>query len=78
LRTETTAGLTAARVFQQPPSRPDTVERRTCDCELPAGKDDLQPEHPATLIVAALEQLEAQRAAMQWLLEADLLRLCLV
>jgi hypothetical protein len=39
---------------------------------------DVQPEHPATLIVAALEQLETQRAAMQWLLDADLLRLCLV
>lgn len=31
-------------------------------------------EHDSTLLVAALEQCAAQRAAMEWLLEADLFR----
>ena len=78
LRIVTTPGPTAAHVLEQPPSLRDTTERYICDFESPARSGELQPEHPATLIVAALEQLEVQRAAMQWLLDADLLRLCLV
>jgi hypothetical protein len=35
-------------------------------------------EHDATLLVAALEDIASRRAAIAWLLEADLLRRCLV
>ena len=35
-------------------------------------------DHDAALLVAALEAVEARRAALEWLLEADLLGLCLV
>jgi hypothetical protein len=45
---------------------------------LPARSGDPQAGHDATLIVAALEDREAQRAAMEWLLDANLLHLCLV
>jgi len=34
--------------------------------------------HDPMRIVAALEEIEARRAAIQWLLEADLLAACLV
>jgi hypothetical protein len=34
--------------------------------------------HDPTRVMAALEEIEMRRAALEWLLEADLLRLCLV
>jgi hypothetical protein len=34
--------------------------------------------HDATLLVAALDDLEARRVALEWLLENDLLCACLV
>ncbi|MGB9331555.1 MAG: hypothetical protein WCB10_12370 [Steroidobacteraceae bacterium] len=34
--------------------------------------------HDADLLVAALEDIELRRAAIEWLLEADLLCVCLV
>jgi hypothetical protein len=74
--TETTPAPTAAPVLYPPP--PQAPRYRTYVRQLPAGGGDSRPEDPAALMLAALEQLEAQRAAMQWLLEADLLRLCLV
>ena len=43
-----------------------------------ASKSDLSAEHDPALLVAALEAVESRRAAIEWLLEADLLRLCLV
>ena len=78
MRTEITSGPTAAHVFQPPPSGPETTESRACGCRLPARSSDPQAGHDATLIVAALEDLEAQRAAMEWLLDANLLHLCLI
>jgi hypothetical protein len=33
--------------------------------------------HDPSLLVAALDEIEARRAAIQWLLEAELLCLCL-
>lgn len=36
------------------------------------------PAHDPTRLAEALAEIEARRAAMEWLLEADLLRLCLV
>lgn len=38
----------------------------------------VSPAHDPTLLFAALAEIEARRAAIEWLLEADLLRKCLV
>ena len=46
--------------------------------EEPATKSDPRVDHDETLLVAALEVIESRRTALEWLLEADLLRLCLV
>ncbi len=35
-------------------------------------------EHDATLLVAALEEIDTRRTTLEWLLEADLLGRCLV
>ena len=42
------------------------------------GLADPAPAHDPTLIVAALEEIEARRAAIEWLLNAELLCLCSV
>jgi hypothetical protein len=39
---------------------------------------DPATEHDPTLLVAALEEVQARRAALEWLVDADLLRACLV
>ena len=36
------------------------------------------PAHDPALLVAALDEIEARRAAIEWLLNADLLCLCTV
>ena len=46
--------------------------------EEPATKSDPRVDHDETLLVAALEVIESRRTALEWLLEADLLRLCLL
>ena len=65
------------RVFSPslPPleARPETPRRAQ-----PAIGSDPATEHDATLLVAALEDIQARRAALEWLLDADLLRACLV
>ena len=58
---------------------------------LPAASESLAPrharspigtvftsDHDATLLAAALEEIDTRRATLEWLLEADLLRRCLV
>ena len=52
---------------------PDTTHTGETETESDPGVD-----HDATLLVAALEVIESRRTALEWLLEADLLRLCLV
>jgi hypothetical protein len=42
------------------------------------GPDSSVAAHDPTLLLAALEEIEARRAAIEWLLEADLLRLILI
>ena len=50
----------------------------TTDCAVrPIGSDPTADEN-ITLLVAALEEIESRRAALEWLLESDLLRFCLV
>jgi hypothetical protein len=43
----------------------------------PAMRAELAAVHDATLVVAALEDIESRRAAIEWLLEAGLLGQCL-
>jgi hypothetical protein len=78
MRTGTTRGRITPYVLQQPPSLPETLEPDISRCELPARSWDRLAEHDATLLVTALEDLQAQRLAIEWLLNADVLRLCLV
>lgn len=63
-------------------SPPRTAERTRpdvrCSEEPAATKSDPRVDHDETLLVAALEVIESRRTALEWLLEADLLRLCLV
>ena len=43
-----------------------------------AARSDHAAEHDANLLVAALEDIEARRAAIEWLVDANLLCRCLV
>jgi hypothetical protein len=56
----------------------DSAMDETIDCAAPPGTPEPWAAHDATLLVAALDEIEARRAAIQWLLEADLLCVCLV
>lgn len=76
MRTQTTPGPTAPSVLPQPVPVPEEME---ADISYEFRAKSLDPaEHDPTLLVAALEQLEVQRAAIEWLAHADLLRVCLV
>ena len=63
------------------PSLPTRWERKRSDlvrsAELADGSAP-SVDHDSSLLLAALEDLELRRAALEWLLEADLLRLCLL
>ena len=67
----------APRALQRP-SRPETVEPDSTGCASLAMSSASTAAHDPTLLVAALEEIEARRAAIEWLLDADLLCLCLV
>lgn len=43
-----------------------------------ARRSDHAAEHDANLLVAALEEIEARQAALEWLVDANLLCRCLV
>jgi hypothetical protein len=43
-----------------------------------SDRSDRAAEHDANLLVAALEDVEARRAAIEWLVDANLLSRCLV
>lgn len=60
-----------------PPSVNTTPTRVSRGVER-ATKPEASVDHDAALLVAALEAVEVRRAAIEWLLEADLLGLCLV
>ena len=76
MQTQTAPGQAAPSALRQPPTRPDEMEP-DLSWRLAATSPD-PAEHDATLLIAALEQVAAQRAAIEWLAHADLLRLCLV
>ena len=44
----------------------------------PTMRSESAADHDATLLLAALEDIESRRAAIEWLLEAGLLGQCLV
>lgn len=73
---QTTPGPTVPGLLQQPPPQPEEMEP-DIERESPA-RNSARAEHDATLLVAALEELAAQRAAIEWLAQADLLCRCLV
>lgn len=50
----------------------------TMGCAAPPAIYEPSAAHDPSRLVAALDEIEARRAAIQWLLEADLLCLCLV
>jgi hypothetical protein len=43
-----------------------------------ADNPDPSVAHDSSLLLAALEDIELRRAVLEWLVEDDLLRLCLV
>ena len=55
----------------------DSAMDETIGCATPPGICEPWAAHDASLLVAALDEIEARRAAIQWLLEAELLCLCL-
>lgn len=63
------------------PSPPTSWEKTRSDLirsREPADGSAPSLAHDSSLLVAALEDIELRRAALDWLLEADLLRFCLV
>jgi hypothetical protein len=78
MRTETTPRHATPYVLQRPPSLPESIEPEISRCELLARNSDPDSEHDAALLIAALEDLETKRAAIEWLLDAQLLHVCLV
>lgn len=67
----------AARGGFPPPHMPRRIRSETNrSAELGSGSDPTLDHDPA-LLLAALEEIQARRLAIEWLLEADLLRLCM-
>ncbi len=66
-----------ARCGRSSPTSGKRIRPGTTRTRGPATESDPGAAHDAALLVAALEAIESQRAALEWLLEADLLRLCL-
>jgi hypothetical protein len=75
MRTDTTARPAASQVFRPLPEA-DTPD--IDPCELPLDGSPFTALHDATLLLTALEELEARRQAIERLREADLLRLILI
>lgn len=62
-----------------PPALPtEAIEPGFIGCAPPEMSSDLTAAYDPTLLLAALEEIEVQRAAIEWLVDADLLCLCSV
>ena len=64
-----------------PPRQPPPPQARVSDLTrgaAPVTSCDATGGYDPVLLVAALEEIGARRAAIEWLLDADLLCLCLV
>jgi len=57
---------------------PQAIGADNTRCELTATRSDCTAENDETVLVTALEEIEARRAVIEWLLEANLLCLCMV
>lgn len=75
---ETTPGLATPGARQQQPALSKTIESSISRCESSTSASGPRAEHDASLLMAALEHLEAQRAAIEGMVDADLLSLLLV
>jgi hypothetical protein len=73
----TTARDAIAPCVLQSSSMPGTIATDITRRALPAMSSDPSAEADTTLLVAALEEIEARRVAIEWLLDANLLCLCL-
>jgi len=73
----TTPHSTPSRALPRAPL-PQTMGAESVGCGSLAMSSASGGLHDPTLLVAALEEIEARRAAIEWLLAADLLCLCLV
>jgi hypothetical protein len=60
-----------------PPQMPRRTRTGIYRSAEPGSGSGPMADHDATLLLAALEEVEARRLAIEWLLEADLLRLCM-
>jgi hypothetical protein len=76
--TESAAGSGCVRSYMAQVSLDMALAPDISRCELPARSSDRLAQHDATLLVTALEDLQAQRVAIEWLVDADLLCLCVV
>jgi hypothetical protein len=54
----------------------DLAMDETIGCATAPAISEPSAAHDPSLLVAALDEIEARRAALQWLLEAELLCLC--
>ena len=61
-----------------PSSKPETTEPGMASGGKLRSRSEAAAGYDADLLVAALEDIESRRAAIEWLLEADLLCVCLV
>jgi hypothetical protein len=61
-----------------PSSTPETTGPGMTSGAKPRSGSEATAGYDADLLVAALEDIESRRAAIEWLLEADLLCVCLV
>ena len=59
-------------------STPETTEPGMASGAKLGSRSETTAGYDADLLVAALEDIELRRAAIEWLLEADLLCVCLV
>jgi hypothetical protein len=57
---------------------PETIESGAPRFEVRPLVPDPATDEDAPLVVAALEEIESRRATLEWLLDNDLLRQCLV
>jgi hypothetical protein len=67
-----------AQSVLRPSSTPETTEPGTASGAKLRSSSEATAGYDAELLVAALEDIELRRAAIEWLLEADLLCACLV
>jgi hypothetical protein len=61
-----------------PSSMPETTEPGMASGAKLRSRSEATAGYDADLLVAALEDLESRRAAIEWLLEANLLCVCLI